>query len=128
MAAATRQPTTQVSDDESCWGDYWLPAVLEAIGGFEGKVNGVRINAEHGRVATATIMRPGYDDEWRVLPHHGTVWLSEALPFGVPRGIQAITVDIKEGEFVIVNCRYAPIDTPIDAMIAALKVNEDDRD
>lgn len=131
MAVAHRQPSTPKSDDDYCWGNTWLPAVLEAIrdaphvsGGFEGKVYGIRLHAEYGMFATATIMHGCGSEITGILPHFGTNWLSAAL--GAPRGLQAITVDIHEEKFVIVHCRYAPIDTPIDAVVAALKASEDD--
>lgn len=125
MAAGHSAEATTLTDDNACWGDLWLPDVLEAIGGFEGsaKVYSIHLRAEYGTFATATIKFGCGSEIVRVLPHFGTNWLSAAL--NAPRGLQAIAVDIEEKSFVIVYCRYAPIDTPLGAVVAALKVSED---
>lgn len=123
--AAGLSRTGVVAEDSYCWGNIWLPAVLEAIGGFEGytKVYAIKLHAEYGQFAIATILHGAGSELTRILPHFGTEWLSVAL--NAPRGLQAITVNIEEGFFVICQCRYAPIDTPVEAVVAALKVSDD---
>lgn len=125
MVAVGHSETVVVTEDHHCWGTIWLPVILEAIGGFDGnsKVYGISLHAEYGQFATATILHGAGGWLMRVLPHYGTNWLSSVL--NAPRGLQAITLDCNEDEFIIAHCRYAPIDMSVLELCAALKVSED---
>lgn len=110
-------------DEELIWGNTLLPIILDAIGDIDGNVTGITLHAEYAMFATATIVRPELEDEFRILPHFGTEWMSPSL--AAPRGLQAITLEIAQDFFAIVNCRYLPIEASVDKLVAALKVVEE---
>lgn len=124
MAAGRSGEQSKEVTDNDIWGTYALPYVLMAIGGFDGKVYGITLHAEYGSYATATIKFGCGSEITRGLPHFGTNWLSAIV--GAPKGLQAITLDVNEGEFVIAHCRYAPIDMSVIGLCnALLKASED---
>lgn len=109
----------ELNDEEAIWSNNVLPAVLDAIGSFEGsKVYGIRLHFEYGRYATATIMFGCGSEIERGLSIFGTNAVSAAL--AAPRYLQAITVDIQKDCFVIINCRYAPTDMKLADLVNAL--------
>jgi hypothetical protein len=108
-----------VSTDNDIWGNTWLPAVLDALGDYPEKTYAVRLHFEYDMPATATFLHGDGSELTRILPLKGTNVLSVAM--GAPRGLQALTINIEEGVFVIAECRYAPIEASLEQVIAALK-------
>jgi hypothetical protein len=106
------------SVEEMIWGNNLLPLVLEALGGVYGEPNGIRLHFEYRCYATATIMHDFDSDQIRQLPIWGTGAVADAL--GAPKGLQALTLDIRKDNFVICYCRYAPIKASLVELVSSL--------
>lgn len=105
--------------DNDCWANTWLGPILDAIGVKDADARGVRLHAEYGVFATATIYDKACKATTHLLTHFGTTWVSGV--FNLPRGVQAITVDMFDGTFVIANVRFAPIDVSYISVVNALR-------
>lgn len=109
-----------VFSEDLLWGDYALPAILDALGVSQEGAQGVSLHFEYGQFATATITREGVDDEMHYLPgyQYGTNCVSPSLT--LPKGVQAITVHVGKGQFTTVETRHVPISTQLSQFLDAI--------
>lgn len=121
MAAERERGVATVRDDKLCWGDTWLPPILGVLGIADDGVRGVHLHAEYGNFLLVKILYNNGEPVSRVIPIFGTNWISSVV--GAPRGVQVIKIEIELGFFVICHCRFVPIDTSIDDVVAALKAS-----
>ena len=107
-------------DDRNVWGEYVLPKLIEALGEIEGEVTAIKLHFGYGQFAVATISRKGLEDLVKILELFGTGDVTDML--GAPKYLQALTLDIRRGQFMIVECRYLPLGIALDEFVATLTV------
>lgn len=105
-------------DDNDIWGNTCLPVVLESLGKSINEIKAVVLRFNYGEVATATFFHRNGQQTQEVLPIYS---LDDAAALGTPRGLTAFALDITEGNFVTVECRYFPLGATAKDIVALLK-------
>lgn len=107
-----------MSDDQAMWGDTCLPVVLEALGKADAEIDGVSLHFEFGQLATATFTDRDGNKTLEVLPVFGC---DSSAALGTPLHVNAVDVHIAKEQFVIIECRYFPVNASPHDIVAMLR-------
>lgn len=97
----------------------WLDPILQAVGGFEGHVRGLRLVFETEAYVTATIMHDLDDEYTTVLDVWGVAKIAAAL--NLPYPAQEVIINMGDREFVTIECRLIPKNVSVDTILGILQ-------